>query len=143
MPSHPSIFERFAVYDEERQELELKGSTQVDDERPPLTIQVAVVQRDDDGMVVATGIGAHAGAPGEPPVPGVPIDRIVVHDTLPDGSPDPDWEVRVAGTFEPGDATAFGVQIEFDDERGAFTTFTWAKPITITLGTLPDEPSEE
>jgi hypothetical protein len=142
MPSHPSIFERVAVYDEKRRELELKGSTQVDDEPPPLTIQVAVVQRDEAGeKVAATGIGSHVPAAGAPAVPGVATVRIAAH-TLPDGSPDPDWEVRVPGTFELRDAIAFGLQIEFDLKLGAFTTFTWAKPITITPGTLPDDPFE-
>jgi hypothetical protein len=104
--------------------LELHGSTPQHDPgaHTILTIQVGVVQSYENDadppqlVVIAAGYGTFGDTPG------VKSSRV----------DDPKWEVRVKGAFDADrPATAFGTQIEFNDKRGAFETFTWAQHITI------------
>jgi len=165
MARHASIFKRRAVFDPnfDPPQLELEGTTEVEaGTLPPLTVQVGVVQRDSDGVeVLATGYGGHARAAVMPApaaaadpfdlspaslagalfaaVPGVLGTRLTQHAII-DGRPDTSWEVRVEGPFRKGPATAFGMQIEFDAELGAFETLSWTQLIEIEIGTLEVDP---
>jgi len=121
MPHGGQIRER-AEYD--GCQLELHGSTPKHDPDALkiLTIQVGVVQsyendaRPPERIITAAGYGSFEGTPG----------------LKPDRFEEDDWEVRVEGDFDiDRPATAFGLQIEFNAEKGAFETFTWAQHITI------------
>jgi hypothetical protein len=116
--SHINQIDVRAVYDTERRELEITGTTAERTEEPTklVGIYLGVMQAATEQSDATTAYAA------------VPKGCLGLEK----------WMARFEGSFGCGAATVSGVAIDFGDENAALETYAWAQTIAIEAGELDD-----